>query len=90
MTRDDTIKLAREAGLKVGTNLSGIDLVGVPLGEYGIAHMDVDELGRFAALVAAAEREACAKLCEAFAEGANYDERDALEGAADAIRGRST
>ena len=45
MTKDDIIKLAREAGLFV--------------------HKEVQpEFLAFANLVAAAEREACAKLCE--------------------------
>lgn len=44
MTRDDIIRLAREAGV-----LSGYES---------------DLFQRFATLVAAAEREACAKLCE--------------------------
>ena len=47
MTRDEIIKLAREA--RWGT------VVSMP---------HVDALERFAALVAAAEREECAKLCE--------------------------
>ena len=45
MTREDIIRMAREAGL-----------VGGPVYAKG--------LERFAALIAAAEREACAKLCE--------------------------
>ena len=45
MTREDIIKLAREAG-------------------WPHAWMDAERLERFAALVAAAEREACAKACE--------------------------
>ena len=45
MTKDDIIKLAREAGL--------------------FTHKEVQpELVAFANLVAAAEREACAKVCE--------------------------
>ena len=45
MTKDDIIRMAREAGLFV--------------------HKEVQpELERFAKLVAAAEREACAKVCE--------------------------
>ena len=54
MNREDIIKLAREAGfdlemwqLSLGSNVWGTH----------------EELERFAALVAAAEREACAKLC---------------------------
>ncbi len=53
MTRDDIIRLAREAGWK-------------PLGENPKTEFTffLDNLERFAALVAAAEREECAKLCE--------------------------
>jgi hypothetical protein len=47
MTRDDIIRLARDAGL---TGLVEADVIG--------------NFERFAALVAAAEREACAKVCE--------------------------
>jgi len=53
MTRDDIIRMAREAGL-------------LPHPE-NIVYQDPMFEGRiktFAALVAAAEREACAKLCE--------------------------
>jgi uridine phosphorylase len=56
MTRDDIIRLAREAGAATGRhspyqkNESIMPLC-----------MDVE---RFAALVAAAEREACAKVCD--------------------------
>jgi hypothetical protein len=54
----------------------------------------VDELERFAALVAAAEREACAKVCEHFLSSKENDDawtitRDlALQAAADVIRER--
>jgi hypothetical protein len=47
MTRDDIIRLARDAGL---TGLVEADVIG--------------NFERFAALVAAAEREACANLAE--------------------------
>ena len=46
----DIERLAREAGLKVGTNLSGVRLVGSPFGE-SIAHLTTEDFGRFAALV---------------------------------------
>lgn len=49
MTRDEIIKLAREAGLAA------------LLRDTQKTH---EALERFAALVAAAEREACAKLCD--------------------------
>ena len=49
MNRDDIIRMAREAGLEEMWDLSP---------------RFVGRLERFANLVAAAEREACAKLCE--------------------------
>jgi hypothetical protein len=56
MTRDDIIRVAREAGVS---------------GKY---RAKSDALERFAALVAAAEREACAKLAdEFFRDGVDYD-----------------
>ncbi len=52
MTRDDIIRMAREAGL--------------PAFLYPelIVETDWKLIERFAALVSAAEREACAKVCE--------------------------
>jgi len=51
MTRDDVIRMAREADLLVTT----------PISEDSVF---VADLERFAALVAAQEREACAKVCD--------------------------
>ncbi len=51
MTRDDIIRLAREAGI-------------VDWSLHGRLESKEEALERFATLVAAAEREACAKLCE--------------------------
>jgi hypothetical protein len=53
MTREDIIKLAREANIKQAIETPHF--------------LMVHELERFAALVAAAEREACAKVCEQIA-----------------------
>jgi hypothetical protein len=50
MTRDDIIRLAREAS-----------------GESDYDFPNIFSLERFAALVAAAEREACAKVCHDYA-----------------------
>jgi len=54
MNREDIIRMAREAGFNVEKGyllrITGID----------------EDLERFAALVASAEREACAKLCEEY------------------------
>jgi hypothetical protein len=49
MTRDDIIRMAREAGFADGV----AEIVGL------------EGFARFAVIVAAAEREACAKVCEA-------------------------
>ena len=51
MRREDIIRMAREAGLFSGANEMVFSA----------------SLERFAALVAAAEREACAKVCEGMA-----------------------
>lgn len=54
MTRDDIVRMAQEAGL--------IDFRDA----YSAQHVSdfVDSLEPFAALVAAAEREACAQICD--------------------------
>lgn len=68
MNHDDVIRLAKEAGLYVGKNASGVTLVGHKYQRFDntgmLVHMDVNDMARFAELVAAAEREACAKLCD--------------------------
>ena len=84
MTREDIIRMARDAGLTVGTNISGVMLVGSP-STPGIAHIDIDEMQRFANLIAAAEREACAKIAD---EVGDDDEDCHAWTAADAIRAR--
>ena len=56
MTREDIIRMAREAGWRV-------DSEGEVLEGDGW-HIQTDIVERFAKLVAAAEREACAKLCQ--------------------------
>ena len=53
MTRDDISKWAREAGVSIR-------------GHYDETGSTPAELQRFAALVAAAEREECAALCDRF------------------------
>ena len=57
MNRDDIIRMAREIGLEhreAAEELNSPYCDGIYL----------DDLERFAALVAAAEREACAKVCD--------------------------
>jgi len=52
MTRDDIVRMAREARLAEHTH------------PYKLWSASDDGLERFATLVAAAEREACAKVCD--------------------------
>ena len=73
MTRDDIIRMAREAG---------IDAEKDTLCRY---EGWVEPLTRFAELVAAAEREACAKVCD---EVGNRDTDTHAWDAAAAIRAR--
>ena len=73
MTRDDIIRLARDAGL---TGLVEADVIG--------------NFERFAALVAAAEREACAKVCDVQIESGALSEIEKYRAGfiADVIRAR--
>ena len=57
MTRDDIIELALQCG------------IWIPLARGPERALTIDKLRRFAALVAAAEREACAKGCETSVAG---------------------
>lgn len=70
MTRDDIIRMAREAGC-------------LNVADYGRKSYEFqpEELERFAELVAAAEREACAKLADGWPD---YN----VQGLAEAIRAR--
>jgi hypothetical protein len=70
MTREEIIRMAREAGLAYGSDEK-------PLGS----------VTRFAALVAAHEREACAKVCDVLAVHPEYAS-DITKVAAQAIRAR--
>ncbi len=56
MSRDDIVKMAREAGM----HLDDLYLYTSDLGAH------VDAMARFAALVAAHEREECAKVCDRY------------------------
>ena len=56
MNRDDIIRMAREAGMGTERHADGDYVWGGP--------SQTEVMMRFAALVAAAEREACAKVCE--------------------------
>ena len=75
MTRDDIIRMAREAG--VITSLFVLD--GKDSGYFYLFE-------RFAAIVAAAEREACARLCDELWRKGGWDHNAGY--AADKIRAR--
>ena len=80
MTREDIIKMAREAGLHRQQH----NLMSNPV-QYRFSYDGYEEnLERFAALVAAAEREACAWVCDEAHELMN----SSFQGAAAAIRAR--
>jgi hypothetical protein len=81
MTREDVIRIAGEAGFKLHHNPELYDCM---VANY-------KSIERFAALVAAAEREACAKACDDrafqfFSESPFFVE---MHGLANAIRARS-
>jgi len=84
MTRDDIIRLAQEAcspDAPFRQYVNGVDC--------GMLMRD-EHLERFAALVAAAEREACAKVCDQLSWKLNDDiTKAAFTMAADTIRARS-
>jgi len=71
MTRDDITRMARQAGLHLATDVNWMPIIGLEYAE------------KFAALVAAAEREACAKVCDDWPNG-----RDDVCEIAAAIRAR--
>lgn len=78
MTRDDILRMAREAGFVLSSNATG-----EAMGRFA----------RFAALVAAEEREACAKVCEEKSDrwaSVDDDTACALQACAAAIRARRT
>ena len=72
MNRDDIIRMAKEAGICTGNSI----LLPAPDGQ-------IEALDRFAALVAAAEREACCKIVYGKCESDNVAQRTV-----DAIRAR--
>jgi hypothetical protein len=89
MTKDDVICVAFKAGLTIGTNMSGIGLVGSPA-DIGIAHITLDQMHHFADIVAAAEREACANVCESVSPFGSHLalQKATIEDCAEAIRAR--
>ena len=63
MTRDEIISMAREAGMLIPSFRIG--------GGLALGTCAVPDFERFAGLVAQAEREACAKVCDDMA-GSDY------------------
>ena len=63
MTRDDIIRVAREAGFRAG-HIELYNSDPMPFIAPCSATNCMPELVRFAAIVAAAEREACKQACE--------------------------
>lgn len=82
MTQDEIIRMGMEAGMRFQPRLDSPRLL----------TFTNETLERFAALVAAHEREACAKVCEANAPWGNISDDWAakcLTKAAEAIRARN-
>ena len=75
MDREEIIRMAREAGFRDTTT---------PVVALGVSW---EQVQRFAALVAAAEREECAKVCDVLAVHPEYAS-DITKVAAQAIRAR--
>jgi hypothetical protein len=73
MNREDIIRIAQEAGLHIATDVNWMPIVGLEYAE------------KFAALVASAEREACAKVCDDLDKMRGYSYADKC---AAAIRAR--
>lgn len=76
MTRKEIVRMAREAGFRDTTT---------PVVALGVSW---EQVQRFAALVAAHEREACAKVCDVLSVHPKYAS-DITKLAATAIRARS-
>ena len=89
MTRDDVIRMAREAGFRAG-HIELYNSDPMPFIAPCSATNCMPELVRFAAIVAAAEREACAQLVErnAAACRTHSELHDILSANAMAIRAR--
>jgi len=77
MNKDDIIRMAREAEFPISASIeSDVDL------------LIFRSVERFAVLVAAAEREACANVCDSYDVAEDVCSSDTAEGIAIAIRAR--
>lgn len=92
MTRDEIIRLAREAGWS-GLYIQWAEPTGKPdwspFQESLTVPVTMDEIKRFADLVAAHEREACAQIADAYADNIGPLEYDCGGSIAAEIRARS-
>jgi hypothetical protein len=79
ITKDEVLKMAREAGISTGKRFVGNELV----------ECITIEVQTFAKLVAEAEREACAKVCDELSKKHSWEGCYANE-CAEAIRARGT
>ena len=91
MTRDDIIRMAREAGFITGFTHVSTGLHH-PFAHPAVFSSCLPELERFTALVVAAEREACAQVCDSASEPrkgyGQTDEQWAASTLAERIRAR--
>jgi hypothetical protein len=91
MNRDDILRMAREAGIPIETDWAGRPSTLV-IKDGGTYLRGVDDLERFFRAAyeagAAAEREACAQVCERRYMGDNNREDMEARRCADAIRAR--
>ena len=89
MTRDDIIRMAREAGFRAG-HIELYNSDPMPFIAPCSATDCMPEIERFAALVAAAERDACAQIVERNAAACrpHSELHDVLSANAAAIRAR--
>ena len=89
MTRDDVIRMAREAGFRAG-HIELYNSDPMPFIAPCSATNCMPELVRFAAIVAAAERDACAQIVERNASACrpHSELHDILSANAMAIRAR--
>ena len=69
MTRDELTSLAQECGLNINAN----DTFSTSRESQYWVEAGYFDIERFAALVASAEREACAKACDAVTDGMAKD-----------------
>jgi hypothetical protein len=73
MNREDIIRMAHQSGLHLATDSNWMPIINLEYAEH------------FAALVASAEREACAKVCDGYSDGRHANMADLC---AEAIRAR--